>query len=92
MAQLVITARSEALFASDLSAAQDASPAEVSAAIAAALIRHGGVHGCAARLASEYGEHPETAVMRMQWALGAVRNAYPAATCRSGRHGDTAPA
>jgi hypothetical protein len=38
-------------------------------AIAASLRSHGGSDGCAAALAAEYGEHPETARMRMRWAL-----------------------
>ena len=40
-------------------------------AIAAALAAFG-IRGCAARVAQAYGEHPETAVLRMRWARAAV--------------------
>ena len=37
-----------------------------------------GVRGCAAQVAGEYGERPETAAARMTWAIATVRVAYPA--------------
>jgi hypothetical protein len=40
-------------------------------AIAAAVAAFG-IRGCAARVAQAYGEHPETAVLRMRWARAAV--------------------
>ena len=43
-------------------------------AIAAAVAAFG-IRGCAARVAQAYGEHPETAVLRMRWARAAVTRA-----------------
>ncbi|MEU4423079.1 hypothetical protein AB0F81_20840 [Actinoplanes sp. NPDC024001] len=39
---------------------------------------HGGVRGCAADVASEYGDHPETAAPRMRWARALVEELYGA--------------
>lgn len=61
------TVRADALFASDLQRCDEPSAAQVDQAIAAA-VRALGAHGCAARVAQEYGEHPETAAVRMRWA------------------------
>jgi len=63
------TARAQALFLSYLQPSEHPAPAQVAAAIHASLRCHGGVAGCAAALAAEYGEHPETAAARMRWAL-----------------------
>lgn len=38
----------------------------------ASLLANGGVNGCAAAVAGEYGEHLDTAVTRMRWAVGLV--------------------
>ncbi len=59
----------QALFASWLQPSQQPSADEVAAAVEAALHRHGGLAGCAAQVATEYGEHPEAAAARMRWAL-----------------------
>ncbi|WP_035856146.1 MULTISPECIES: hypothetical protein [Cryptosporangium] len=59
----------EALFASALQPSDRPTPEQVRAAIAGALLTCGGADGCAARLAAEFGEHPEIAVLRMQWAI-----------------------
>ena len=67
----ISTARAEALFASALQRSDDPSAAQVQQAIAAA-VRAFGTRGCAARVAQAYGEHPETAVLRMRWARAAV--------------------
>lgn len=69
------TVRAEALFASALQASQTPSPVQVRAAVTGALRRFG-VQGCAARVATEFGEHPEPAVARMGWALEMIRSAY----------------
>jgi len=37
-----------------------------------------GVRGCAARVAGEFGDHPDTAVARMGWALATINTVYPA--------------
>jgi hypothetical protein len=68
------TARADALFASALQRSEEPSAAQVRQAIAAA-IRAFGPKGCAALVAHEYGEHPETAAQRMQWARAVVEGA-----------------
>jgi hypothetical protein len=61
--------RAEALFASLLQPSEVPTVAQILEAIAASLRIHGGVAGCAAAVAAEYGEHPDVAVARMRWAL-----------------------
>jgi len=63
--------RADALFASALQRSDEPSAAQVQQAIAAAVAAFG-IRGCAARVAQAYGEHPETAVLRMRWARAAV--------------------
>jgi hypothetical protein len=70
----VSTARADALFASVLQRSDEPSAEQVHQAIAAA-IRAFGTQGCAARVAQAYGDHPETAVLRMRWARAAVAGA-----------------
>jgi hypothetical protein len=72
-------ARAEALFASELPTGSHPSSAEVGAAISRAVRRHGGARGCGIMLAGEYGDHPDTAVPRMRWAIGLVESTYWAA-------------
>jgi hypothetical protein len=67
--------RAEALFASFLQSSDVPSAAEVRGAVAATL-RRLGIRGCAAEVAGEYGEHPDTAAARMAWALATVRETY----------------
>ncbi|MFC5000973.1 hypothetical protein ACFPIJ_24435 [Dactylosporangium cerinum] len=67
--------RAEALFASTLQMSQGAEDADVRAAVTTTL-RRMGVQGCVARVATEFGDHPETASMRMNWALRMIRHAY----------------
>ena len=57
----------EALFASALQPSQSPSPSEVESAVTATLLRLGS-DGCAAAVAAEFGDHPDTAVARMSWA------------------------
>src|ERR1700729_3271077 len=38
-----------------------------------------GVRGCAAQVAGEFGDQPDTAAARMSWALAAIGTAFPAA-------------
>ena len=68
--------RAEALFASTIQSSDQPTDVEVRGAVAATLRRFG-IRGCAAVVASEYGEHPETACPRMAWALATVRATYP---------------
>jgi hypothetical protein len=60
-------ARAEALFVSYLQASDLLTPEIVSAAVTATLSAHG-PDGCAAAVAFEFGEHPDTAARRMAWA------------------------
>ena len=66
--------RAGALFASPLQRSDEPSARQVRQAIATALAAYG-VRGCAARVAQAYGEHPETALTRMRWALTAAASA-----------------
>jgi len=61
------TARADALFASTLQISDEPSAVQVKHAIDATTSTLGDL-GCAARVAQEFGEHPETAVTRMRWA------------------------
>ena len=60
-----------ALFASALQRSDELSVSHIQRAIAAALDGYG-VTGCAGRVAQEFGDHPETAAVRMRWARAAV--------------------
>jgi hypothetical protein len=71
----ISVARADALFASALQRSDEPSAVQVKQAIAAATRAFGDL-GCAARVAQEYGEHPETAVTRMRWARTAVAGAF----------------
>lgn len=77
MALNVHAARAEALFASPIQAGDHPDRHEVGQAVAA-TVRHHGSRGCAARVAQEYGDHPESAAARMRWCLAEIDNAYPA--------------
>jgi hypothetical protein len=60
-------ARREALFASALQPSDTPSADMITGAITTA-IRQLGPRGCAARMAQEFGDHPDTAAARMRWA------------------------
>ena len=70
--------RTEALFVSDVQRSQQPTPELIRAAVVRTVHRFGGT-GCAAMVAQEFGEHPDSAVGRMRWARSAVRNAFQAA-------------
>ncbi|HKS99688.1 MAG TPA: hypothetical protein VJT31_09190 [Rugosimonospora sp.] len=76
MSDLMEHVRAEALFVSGLQRSAGPAPDEVRRAVAGA-IREYGSPGCAALVALEFGEHPETAVARMVWAIDAVRTSFP---------------
>jgi len=76
---IIDIARAEALFVTDLQRSDAPSPAEITHAVRRALQRHG-TRTCAALVAAEFGDHPETAVARMRWALQAIRTTYPPTT------------
>jgi hypothetical protein len=72
MARINVTdSRCEALFASALQRSDALTPEAVADAISAAVSLLG-LGGCASRLAEEYGDHPEAARERMQWARQVV--------------------
>lgn len=56
----------EALFVSDLQPSQAPSAGMIRAAVDHMLQRYG-PEGCAARMAGEFGDHPDLAVRRMLW-------------------------
>jgi len=68
--------RAEALFASTLQSSGTASPDQIRRAIATTL-RRLGIRGCAAQMAGEFGDHPDTVLSRMAWALATIRTVYP---------------
>ena len=77
----------EALFASALQRSDALTADAVCEAISRA-VRELGHGGCASRVAQEFGDHPEAACERMQWArqiLGGLPGACPPATGPRGR-------
>jgi hypothetical protein len=73
--QVLEYVRAEALFVSDVQRADRFDTKCIRRAVMRSVRRHG-PRGCAELVAHEYGEHPETAVSRMSWALNAVRATY----------------
>jgi hypothetical protein len=69
------TFRAEALFASTLQPSGSPSSEQVRLVVATTL-RQLGIGGCAARMAADFGDHPDTAVARMCWALTTIRAVY----------------
>jgi hypothetical protein len=67
----------DALFASLLQRSDGPCAGQVREAVAAAMRAYSG-HGCAERVAQEFGDHPETAVARMRWARGVVGEVFGA--------------
>jgi hypothetical protein len=76
--------RAEALFASTLQPSGSPSPHQVRHAVTATLRRLGS-RGCAAQVAVEFGDHPDTAVPRMNWALATIKTVYPAPSTASAK-------
>jgi hypothetical protein len=74
--------RAEALFLSTLQPSGAPSPGQVRRAVTTTLQRHG-VRGCAAQVAGEFGDHPDTAVARMSWALATIKTVYPVPSATS---------
>ncbi|WP_117210774.1 hypothetical protein [Allorhizocola rhizosphaerae] len=75
MSTLTMDTRCEALFVSNLQSSQHPAAPAVRAAVRRTL-QNLGVNDCAARVAQEFGDHPETAVLRMRWAREAIQEAY----------------
>jgi len=84
----VDVARADALFASVLQISDEPSAVQVQQAIDAATSALGDL-GCAAKVAQEFGEHPEAAVTRMRWARAEVAGVFggsPSAPVYAARH------
>ena len=76
MAYLSIVAfKADAVFVSRLQRRDEPNAGQVRQA-AATAIRAFGCSGCAERVAQEFGDHPETAVIRMRWARAVAREAF----------------
>jgi hypothetical protein len=75
-----------ALFASALQRS-DAPTAAMAAEAINATVRVIGVHGCASRMAQEFGDHPDAAAERMRWIcqLAAEVPAWPQPPAGAGR-------
>ena len=72
---LTMADKAEVLFASPLQPSDEPTSSQVRNAILNTLRANGGITGCVSLVAAEFGEHPETACQRMQWALGLIRAA-----------------
>jgi hypothetical protein len=70
--------RAEALFVSDAQRSEHLSADEIRATVRQTVSRYS-TDDLAARVAQEFGEHPDTAVGRMSWALCEVRTSYSTA-------------
>ena len=67
--------RAEALFASTLQPSDEPGPAQIRHQVTR-VVRDLGVRGCAERVAQEFGDHPELAIVRMRWARGLVDSTF----------------
>jgi hypothetical protein len=63
--------QADALFTSALQRSDELSPGQIRRAVAMALDAYGDA-GCAGRVAQEFGDHPETAAVRMRRVRAAV--------------------
>ncbi|MEO3790101.1 hypothetical protein ABGB14_07800 [Nonomuraea sp. B10E15] len=71
------TELAQVLFATALQPSDRLTPVQIREAVNERLCACGGDPAwCAAYVAQEAGDHPETYVRRMRWALGAVAGAY----------------
>jgi hypothetical protein len=66
MTAMTMTRVAEALFVSDIQPSHTPSNQVINATIER-MVQQYGVDGCAARMASEFGDHPDLAVRRMIW-------------------------
>ena len=67
--------QADALFASGLQRCDEPGADQVRQAVATAVGEFG-YSGCTARVAQEFGDHPETAVIRMRWARAVAGAAF----------------
>ncbi|NUP61685.1 MAG: hypothetical protein HOV96_24830 [Nonomuraea sp.] len=74
---MTTTELAQVLFASPLQPSEALAPYQVREAVDERLCACGGDPSwCAAYVAQEAGDHPESYAARMRWALGAVARAY----------------
>ncbi|MBO2461406.1 hypothetical protein [Actinomadura violacea] len=74
---MTATDLAEILFSSGLQASDSPTPEQVRTAVDALSRTCGGdPSACAARVAQEAGDHPDTFAVRMRWALDTVHDAY----------------
>ena len=66
MISIVRDLAAEALFVSDVQPSERPTQQRVEQAVTAMILRHGS-DGCAAGVATEFGDHPDVAVRRMHW-------------------------
>jgi hypothetical protein len=92
MQHLSISAvRADALFVSALQRSTEPTAAQVHQAVTEA-VRMFGSRGCAARVAQEFGDHPEMAAARMRWARDVAGTVFgPGAQHHLARQASTAP-
>jgi hypothetical protein len=64
----------EALFVSYLQPSEYPTRGAIEEAVTAMILRYGS-DGCAAGVATEFGDHPESAVRRMAWVRAELNNA-----------------
>ena len=77
----------DAVFVSGLQPRDDLSATKVRQAVAAAIAAFGCL-GCAGRVAQEFGDHPETAVIRMRWARTVAGAAFTESANEAGPHAE----
>ncbi|WP_327583084.1 hypothetical protein OHA25_45475 [Nonomuraea sp. NBC_00507] len=74
---MTTTELAQVLFTTTLQPSDELSPCQIREAVDERLCACGGDPAwCAAYVAQEAGDHPETYVVRMRWALTAVAGAY----------------
>jgi hypothetical protein len=66
MFSLIDDLQVEALFASDVQPSDAPTPEAVQHEITRTILRFG-TDGCSAKVAAEFGDHPDLAVLRMGW-------------------------
>jgi hypothetical protein len=74
--ETIRTARAEALYLSTLQPSESPSPDRVRRNIATTLGQLA-LPECDAQIATDFGDHPDTAVARMRWALTTIDTVYP---------------
>jgi hypothetical protein len=72
----------EALFVSDLQPSQEPTRQTLEVTVTEMILQYGS-DGCAAGVAVEFGDHPESAVRRMCWVHSQLPRIAPVATSRS---------